>query len=420
LLIYHREEEFMQIIKLAPHSDAQVWALHDAASDQSAPEIGAASEYVVALGTERATDPTFCILWQALVADSLSPQKIYQTPAFFKFMQDTRKPGERLELLTVSRHADGALVGVVPVRISKQELNFNVGPLKLRTCKIEMINLLGSIPAAPSGSAMANQLVSQLLALFPTAKAVLMQALPLESAYWQDLAEIGAGDVLSATLMGPWQECHTLPLPPTFECYLGKFSAKKRYNLNRQIRQLTEQVGPLELERIERPEQVPGMMSALAALLSEAEWKTVLSEKHFSALAAQGLLLCHVLRAGDQVLAAILATRSPDTLHVHNIFVEKKHLALSVGTSAVHLAIKDLTGLGCLRAMDFGYGTPNHEFRSSHVLKTRTQVLLFDNTKSISLLFFIHRHFVTASEGLISTVKWIRKQAQAMRKALPA
>ena len=411
----------MQIIKLAPHSDAQVWALHDAAGDQSAPAIGAAHEYVVALGTERAMDPTFCILWQALVADSLSPQKIYQTPAFFKFMQDTRKPGERLELLTVSRHADGALVGVVPVRISEQELNFNVGPFKLHTSKIEMINLLGSIPAAPSGSAMANQLVSQLLALFPNSKAVFMPALPLESAHWQDLAEIGTGGgVLSTTLMGPWRDCHTLPLPATFECYLGKFSAKKRYNLNRQIRQLTEQVGALELERIERPEQVPAMMGALSALLSEAEWKTVLSEKHFSALAAQGLLLCHVLRAGDQVLAAILATRSPDTLHVHNIFVEKKHLALSVGTSAVHLAIKDLTELGCLRAIDFGYGTPNHEFRSSHVLKTRAQVLLFDNTKSISLLFFIHRHFVAASEGLISAVKWIRKHAQAMRKALPA
>jgi hypothetical protein len=249
---------------------------------------------------------------------------------------------------------------------------------------------------------------------------VFMQALPRESAHWQDLAEVGAGGVLSTTLMGPWRECHTLPLPPSFECYLAKFSAKKRYNLNRQIRQLTEQVGTLELERVERPDQVPGMMAALAALLAEAEWKTVLSEKHFTALAAQGLLLCHVLRAGDQVLAAILGTRSPDTLHVHNIFVEKKHLALSVGTTAMHLAIKDLTELGCLRAIDFGYGTPNNEFRSSHILKTRAQVLLFDNTKSISLLFFMHRHFVAVSEGLISTVKSIRKHVQAMRKALPA
>lgn len=375
----------------------------------------------MALETERALEPTFCILWQALVADSLSQQKIDQTPAFFKVLQETCNPRERLELLTVTRQSDGALAGVVPVRICTQELNFNLGPLKLHTCKIEMINLLGSIPAVPSGSAMADRLVSHLLALFPSSKAVFMQALPLDSAQWQHLADIGAGGgVLSTALMGPWRECHTLPLPATFAHYLERFSAKKRYNLNRQIRRLTEQVGMLELERIERPEQVRAMMEALSALLSEAEWKTVLSEKHFTALAAHGLLLCHVLRAGGQVLAAILATRSPDTLHVHNIFVEKKHLALSVGTSAVHLAIKDLTGLGCLRAIDFGYGTPNHEFRSSHVLETRAQVLLFDNTKSISLLFFMHRHCAAVSEGLISTAKWIRKHVQALRKALPA
>jgi CelD/BcsL family acetyltransferase involved in cellulose biosynthesis len=201
---------------------------------------------------------------------------------------------------------------------------------------------------------------------------------------------------------------------------LEKFSSKKRYNLNRQIRQLSEQVGTLELERIERPEQVAGMIGSLDALADAGELKTIMSEQTFVALAAQGLLLSYVLRAGDQVLAAILGTRSPDTLHVHNIFVDKKLLSLSVGTSAMHLAIKDLTGLGCLNSIDFGYGTPNHEFRSSHVLETRAQVLLFDRTRSISLLFFLHRHFMAASEGVIGAVKSLRKQVQALRKALPA
>jgi CelD/BcsL family acetyltransferase involved in cellulose biosynthesis len=379
----------------------------------------AADEFVVALATERALDPTFCILWQALVADSRSPQKIYQTPAFFKFLQESRKPGEQLELLTLSRRSDGALVGVVPVRVTKQELNFNVGPLMLHSAKVEMVSLLGSIPAIPAGSAVAECLAKRMLALFPQAKAVFMQALPVASAYWNDLNEIGAtASTLSTSLIAPWRECHTMPLPKSFEQYLEKFSAKKRYNLNRQIRQLSEQVGTLDLERIERPEQVAGMMQSLAALVSGADMKSVLGEQTFVKLAAQGLLLCYVLRAGDQVLAAILGTRSPDTLHVHNIFVEKKHLSLSVGTSAMHLAIKDLTGLGYLKSLDFGYGTPNHEFRSSHVLETRTQVLLFDHTKSISLLFFLHRHFVALSEGLIGIVKSLKRQLLALRKAL--
>lgn len=415
----------MQTINLAPHSDAQVWAFQDADALQPlhpAPlDMADERDFVIALATERASDPTFCILWQALVADSHSPQKIYQTPAFFKFAQNARQPGERVELLTVTRAGDGVLVGVVPVRISKQDVNFKFGPFMLHTAKLEMINLLGSIPAAPSGTDMADQLITRMLALFPDVKAVMMPSMPQDSAYWYDVTDIPAeGGVLSTALMGPWRECHKLPLPKTFDQYLEKFSAKKRYNLNRQIRQLTEQAGTLELERISGPEQVPGMMRSLEALITGAELKMLSSEKTFTALAAQGLLLCHVLRAGDQILAAIIGTRSPDTLHVHNIFVDKKHLALSIGTSAMHLAIKDLTEMGCLKAIDFGYGTPNNDFRSSHVLETRAQVLLFDNTKSISLLFFMHRHFVALSDRLVASAKSVKKQLQAMRKAKPA
>lgn len=415
----------MQTINRAPHSDAQVLAFQDTDALQqpllpAALEIDGAPGFEIALATERAQDPTFCILWQALVADSDSPQKIYQTPAFFKFAQDARQPGERLELLTVTRTGDGALVGVVPVRMGKQDLNFKFGPFLLHSAKVEMINLLGSIPAAPSGTVVADQLVSAMLALLPDAKAVMMPSLPQDSAHWHAVSEIRAeGGSLATSLMGPWRECYQLPLTRTFEQYLEKFSAKKRYNLNRQIRQLTEQAGTLELERIERPEQVAGMMRSLEALVTSAELQNLSREKTFTALAAQGLLLCHVLRAGDQVLAAIVATRSPDTLHVHNIFVEKKYLALSIGTSAMHLAIRDLTELGSLKAIDFGYGTPNNDFRSSHVRETRAQVLLFDQTKSISLLFFLHRHFVALSEGLIDVVKSARKQLQSLRKAKP-
>lgn len=416
----------MQTINFAPHSDAQLRSFPDTESlpeqlHPAALDISDASDLMVELATERASDPTFCFLWQALVADSRSPQKIYQTPAFFKFLQQACYPGDRLELLTVTRRSDGALVGVVPVRINKRNLDFKFGPLTLHSAQVEMIYLLGSIPAAPSGSDVAAMLATRMLAQFPAAKAVQMAALPVDSAYWDDLSGIGAsGGVLSTSLTSPWRACHTMPLPAAFDQYLEKFSAKKRYNLHRQIRQLSEQVGELELERVEQPGQVAGMMRSLEALVARDGMKSVLSEKTFVSLAAQGLLLCHVLRAGDQVLAATIGTRSPDTLHVHNIFVEKKHLALSIGTSAMHLVIKDLAAMGGLKMLDFGYGTPNHEFRSSHVLETRAEVLLFDNTKSISLLFFIHRHFVALSEGLICKIKSFKKQLQSMRNLLPA
>ena len=66
--------------------------------------------------------------------------------------------------------------------VASHELNFNVGPVSLYRAKVEMISLLGSIPAAPQGSDGAEFLSAQLLALFPQAKAVFMQALPALSA----------------------------------------------------------------------------------------------------------------------------------------------------------------------------------------------------------------------------------------------
>lgn len=409
----------MPTLKTAPLNDAQLWTC-DTGNAQPAhvPHSTDPRNFEVALATERARDPTFCILWQALVADSDSPQKIYQTPAFFKFAQQACHAGERLELLSVTRISDGALVGVVPLRISGQDLQFKFGPFLLHNARLEMINLLGSIPAAPSGTALADKLLTTMLTLFPDAKAVMMPSLPQHSAHWHDVAAIRAeGGVLSTTLMGPWRECHKLPLTATFEQYLEKFSAKKRYNLNRQIRQLSEQVGTLELERVERPEQVASMMRALETLVPPARLSLLSREETFGALAAHDMLLCHVLRAGEQVLAAIVGTRSPDTLHVHNIFVDEKYLPLSIGTSAMHLVIKDLTEMGGLAALDFGFGTPNHDFRSSHVRETRAQVLVFDDTRSVSLLFFLHRHFLSISEGLIGVAKSLNKRLQSLRKA---
>ncbi|MES2351203.1 MAG: GNAT family N-acetyltransferase [Pseudomonadota bacterium] len=372
--------------------------------------LAAPCDFVVTLATERAADPAFCFLWQALVAGSASPQKIYQGPAYFKFLQETQAPGAQLELLTIQRLSDAALVGVVPVRICPQQLHFKLGPLNLHTVPVEMVNLLGSIPAVPGGSMVAGYLATQMLSLFPRAHAIFMQAVPLASAHWRDLnAIVPGGGTLATALMSPWRDCHTMPLPTSYAHYLDNFSAKKRYNLKRQLRQLAEQVGPLALERIERPAQVAGMRACLDALLGPEEMKATLSEGSYLALARQGLLLCYVLRAGDQVMAVILGTRSPDTVHVHNIFVEKKHLALSVGTSAMQLAIQDLIGLGGLSSIDFGYGSPQQEFRSSHVLETRAQVLLFDHTRSISLLFFVHRHVMALSESLVGAVKALRK-----------
>ena len=408
----------MQRIPAAGSLDAPVLAfdsLHGApagrepAPRQQAGDVRPGADYLVALATDRAADPAFCLRWRALVVAGNSHQKIYQTPEFFQFQRETCQGGERLELLTVSRRSDASLVGVLPVRIGRQEIVFGIGKLVLYKTEVEVINLLGSVPVAPGGAALTQFIVLQLLAAFPHAKAVFMQALPLFSEYWRSLTENGGACQLGTALMGQRRECHTLPLPATFDQYLDKFSAKKRYNLNRQIRQLGEQAGALALQRVACVADVGGMMAALMALVPAARLASMLRPATFEALARRGLLLCYVLRAGDEVVAAVIGTRSPDTWHIHNIFVNKRYLSFSIGTTALHLAIKDLMAERCFGMIDFGFGTPNHDFRSSHVLDLRAQVLLFDRSRPARLLFRAHALFTAVAEGALARVKALRK-----------
>lgn len=418
----------MTITAINHHVDVQPAARDAAVADQHVKHLlpacpagmpaAGASDLVLELATHRAADPDFRALWEALVMAGDSPQKIYQTPQFFSLLQQLPKAADSsLEVLAVVRLSDAAIVGVVPDRIMKYDMGFNVGPLVLYTAKVTMIGLLGSVPAAPAGVGAVQYLAAQMLALFPAACAIHMPAVPAHSRHWESMAAFSGSGQLSASLMGAWRDCHTLPLPETFDKYLAKFSSKKRYNLNRQVRQLAERAGPLELFRIERADQVPDMLSAIAALGTAAEVATTLSRETFTGMAGCGLLLCYAVYAGDEPVGVVVGTRSPKVLHVHKIFVEKKYLALSIGTSVMHLAIEDITSLNCFDGIDFGYGEPQSDFRSSHLIETRAAVLLYDRMRSVSLFFFVHGVFSRSSDAMVAAVKWIKATARTLRRA---
>lgn len=408
---------------MAKALDAQLAALHAAHALQGSTvgsiqdaEAPAAHDFVVEIATHKAGEPAFLAAWRSLVNSSDSPQKIYQTPEFFRALQDAG--GARVEVLSLVRLSDAAVVGVVPVRIMPLALHFNIGPLRLLSPKVEVVNLLGSTPAVAPGMVVNEYLATQMLALFSGAHAVSMQALPFESGHWTDIEEFNGQRSLAACRIGPWRACHKMPLPGTFDAYLDKFSSKKRYNLKRQLRQLADQAGALQLVRIAHAGQVAELLAAMALLTTPSERPALLCGGLCASLARQGLLLCYVLRGDTGPMAVIIGTCSPEVLHIHNIFVDKKRLALSVGTSAMHLAIGDIISLGRFTTIDFGYGTPNYDFRSSQVTQTRAPLLLFDRMSSISLLFFSHTVFVGTVETMISAFKWARKKLRAVRRSL--
>jgi hypothetical protein len=207
-------------------------------------------------------------------------------------------------------------------------------------------------------------------------------------------------------------------LPDSIDAYLKHFSAKKRYNLSRQVRLLTEAAGPLHVLRIDAPGQVGPMLDAMVATDASRAAGRGAEQARLESLARHGLLLSYVIRCGQTDVAVVYGLRSASVWHVYKILCRQDYLHLSVGTSAIHLAVQDVLAHSTFAHIDFGYGTPHAEFRSTHVLQTRGLVLLHRARSLTAWLLKVHGRYDAANEALIRLVKRLRKWHAQRRQAV--
>lgn len=335
----------------------------------AAPQAGCAWE--ISCITEEFGLPHWTGEWRRLLLASRSPEKIYQTPEFFRFLYDSQtNTSDRFELFAIRDRAQDKVVGMVPVRISSVSLDFQLGGMTFLAFAPRIIRLLGSVPLAPDDGVLLHQLYAHLLRCFPACAAVSMQALPIELDAHLRLEARHVPFVVHG-----WRPCHTVPLPEDLAAYMGKMNGKKRYNLARQHRLLEEATGPLELTRIDRSPQVRELVDGVAAL-TPADVPVYMGARDYRVLAANRLLLSYVLRTAGEVVAVITGSRYGDTWHIHQILYARTYQHLSAGSVALHAAMQDVITHFAFTSADFGFGTPRHQFTSTHELKTRAHVLV--------------------------------------------
>ncbi|MFS2014975.1 GNAT family N-acetyltransferase [Massilia sp. CT11-108] len=126
-------------------------------------------------------------------------------------------------------------------------------------------------------------------------------------------------------------------------------------------------------------------------------------------MARHGLLLSYVIRCGENDVAVVYGMRSASVWHVYKILCRQDYMHLSVGTSAIHLAVQDVLAHFTFDHIDFGYGTPHAEFRSTHVLETRGLVLLHRARSGTAWLLNVHGRYDALNGALIRQVKRFRK-----------
>lgn len=357
--------------------------------------------------TDQYNCPRYLGEWRRLILQSKSEEKIYQTPEFFRFLVETSDAqNARFELYAIIAGADGAVVGIVPVRARSQHLRFFLLTSAFASPCVRLVTILGSVPLLPDDSSLVKQVFRYILDDFPAAVGLCMPALPSECRLLSQIqrSEEGGTHFIPYVIDG-WRECHITPLPRDFDNYLKKMSAKRRYNLSRQVRLLVAEAGDVEVMRISHPEDVAPMMMALTRILGVHRLDQGFTDLKYQSLAANSLLLSYVIFCGETPVAVVLGTRSADAWHVHQIHTTESYRHLSIGTSAVHLALRDVIENFSFVCADFGYGTPGSDFRSTHVLNTRGTVLLCLDTNKVRFLFGLHSFFNSTRSALVNFAK---------------
>jgi hypothetical protein len=341
--------------------------------------------------------------WTGLLAESTDMNVLYQSPEWFGYLEE-HLGGGRLAV-ALARGAGGQVAGVVPLRVAPYYLAFHVAGTTLGGFRLTKLSV-------PSG----RLLIPECEALYDGLFVALHSALPECDMVGLDV--VAEGSFLRHYLQEskrlrdlylPYpaegvRRYHTVPLPGTFEEYLAKFNAKKRYNLRRQVRVLRDHgAGSLQLQGVDSPGQVNTLLDVATALWPGyvPDFFCPVADRHgayrrYTALAARGLLRSYLLRCGRDYVACALGVQHRDVWVVEATMYDKAFARFSPGAVLQLLAVQDLISRRPVRLINFGFGDPASGYAPTNVSIGAASFLLFRKTLANRMRQATHAAFESA------------------------
>lgn len=339
-------------------------------------------------------DSSLLQYWNSMLDVSTSPEKIYQTPAYFEFLLNSPDTCQQAALLAVYDADTGEIKGLVPLRRVAQAFNFRLNSSLCWSPPLQTVLLLGSIPLLPTAPGLVDAVCAAVFTLFLECDAISATALPFASALNASLSSAKFGNSNLLHVLDGWREAHVIPLPGSFDEYLGRYSAKKRFNLKRQVRLLREHSqDTLQLHRITTPDQVALYSDAWKHLAPSDLVAHLLPTTKLQSLARHGLLHGYVLMLKGAPCAVITATQTAGILHVHNIIYAQELARFSAGVCILYLAVDDLIGQGHFKAIDLGYSNPAHSEQASNQVELRGNRLVLRKSWRNRMLCWVHEAY---------------------------
>ncbi|HZW33735.1 MAG TPA: GNAT family N-acetyltransferase [Isosphaeraceae bacterium] len=320
--------------------------------------------------------------WQALLEASEDLFAIYQSPFWFDTMrEDAGSPGAP-HALAVSRDADHRLVGIVPLFVTRERCVFPLIRGHVHTTsKREVITLPSGRLLLPPGAEGFDALLTSLAGHYPNGPTLKIENIPIPSPLHDYLHSSNLIRQRYFLHEVPYLDrVHTIPLPASYDAFLARYSAKKRYNLRRQLRLLQERTGNrLAMRRYDSVASVEELVASYEALSQnrheEAEGEEpllVLKSPGGVAcllrrLARGGLLRAYVLEDGERPISCLLAAQFGGTFVLRRTLHDPAYNALSPGVALMHMAIEDLIKERPARVVNLGYGSREHDAHATHI-----------------------------------------------------
>jgi hypothetical protein len=323
-------------------------------------------------------DSEMAVAWDEQVRRARNLYAMYQSRDWLSCTQDADSPPE-IMLLDRGQNSLGSS-SITLISFKTASLPFRISRWLKFSFAFDSVEVLGSQPLGHATFEYYRDLVNAIWQKYPRVQAIYFKSVPDDGALWRILRD--QNWQLDGTHAYPPEGArpfHYLALPATFEAYMQDLKRKRRYNLKRQVRVLSEAFsGRVSLACITEPADIP-MLIQRVTQVAQKSWKAIeldtvtpdmVSKPGMLAeIAANGLLRAYLLSVNDEPCAYVLGYQFNGIYHYSDIGYDDSLAKYSPGNVLLLLVIQDLIEVAGAKSMNFGVADAEYKrvFANRHL-----------------------------------------------------
>jgi hypothetical protein len=303
-------------------------------------------------------DGTLAAAWDQQVQTAWNLYAMYHSR---EWLSGTTNGKSAIALIQRDQSSDNS-PGIAPLSFATIPLRFQVRGLRF-DFNFDCVELLGGQSLGAVSHEYYVALVDAIWRQYPEVQGIYFKSVPDDSPLWRILTEHDwrLGQTVAYRPEGD-RAFHYLALPSSFEGYLGEFRKKRRYNLKRQLRVLSEAFpGSLAVRCVMEPSGLAFLDQSVRQVAAKS-WKSKPESAaeikelpgNLAEIAKRGLLRSYVMTVDHQPCAYIVGYQFNGIFHYADIGYDEDLAEYSPGNVLLLMVIKDLIETSDAKFVNFG------------------------------------------------------------------